>query len=204
MLSAHFVPQSEALSDASNRSVSENDSRRFTDVMGARAKWIGEVFNQDEDLQTLGITLTFKPEQHSSMSVSETTMAETFSKLLAGMTPEAAGYVAGIIAEDFPDDIQARGIFKTAVPVTPATQQPPALMEEEEPMRTETKAQRSELDQWRVKALKALAKGDRARMVEFVSKHEMPPVVHDLLAAMLEDATSEKEVKAVFKLVQNA
>lgn len=203
ILASHFVPQSEALSDASNRSVSENDSRRFTETMGARAKWLAGVINADVDIQKLGLVLEYYPEQHGSMSVSETTMADTFTKLLQGLTPEAAGYIAGIKVEDFPDDMQARGVFKTASPV-PAEPAPVVVEDKEDDIPAdgmeEMKSLRLDLTRWQTKATKALAKQDRARMVEFTSDY-IPGILNDVLSEMLRDAQNEREIKRIFALV---
>lgn len=193
ILSGHFVPISEALSNASSRQTSDsNDAMRLTATMGARADWLASVINTDPDMQALELTLDYFPEKHWSMKLREMQAAQMFGQLLQGMTPVAAGYLAGWTAEAFPEEIRQAGIFRDAAPSVPNGTTVPA------PIKNDTSAQLlADLDKWKRKAEKKLKATGKAAC-DFESDY-IDQRNHDMIFEALADADTPQAVKAIFE-----
>jgi hypothetical protein len=105
ILAAHDVPKSVALSNAANYATDIAASRRFTQAMGARYKYIAETINGDEDFRQAGLMLVVTPELHPDMKEDEAQRSQSFVQFMnngAGFTDRAAAYLIGITDEDFP------------------------------------------------------------------------------------------------------
>lgn len=193
ILAGHFVPISEALSNASSRQTSDsNDASRFTAVLGARADWLASVFNADPDLLELGLTLHFMPEKHWSMRVREQFAAQTFAQLLQGMTPQAAAYVVGFELDQFPEAIKKAGVFRETVTVTPQpnTETRPDIADPTKALLL------ADLDKWKRKAEKKLRATGKAACA-FESEY-IDPVANAYILEALEEATTPAAIKAIF------
>lgn len=198
VLAGHGVPLSEALSNASSRETSNaNDTSRFTIVMGTRFEWLAEKINDDPDVRGLDLELVVMYNRHWSMRYRELAAAQTFSTLLTGMTPRAAGHMAGIVEDDFPEEIRAEGIYRDVVGSSPFAPSAPAGGQNAE-TNGSLKTLLTDLEKWERKAVKAFKAGDRARLLEDFTASTIPENTRALIVDLLEEAQSVGEIQKIF------
>lgn len=114
ILAAYGVPKSRVLSDAANYATDVAASRRFVQKMGASFQLFAQSLNDDPDIEGDGFALIVDPDSHSAMREDEARRADSVVNYVnAGLTVEAALYLAGIDRNDFPDDMV---VIRTAEP----------------------------------------------------------------------------------------
>lgn len=212
ILAAHRVPRSIALGESNNRSVSEVDMRSLITTMGSRLEYIASVLNTDPDFMKEGYSLNVRTAEHWAMKQDESAVAQAFSQLLSGMTPEAAGYWLGITPDKFPVELQDR-IFlaEKKQPEIPSAfsgdgsreQQTAAEEsgnEQAENEKPDAKAAAlNDLAKWERKSLKSLARNGSAAVkfeTDFVVDFDAA-----MLDAMLDTCGTAEEVKQAFAYI---
>lgn len=166
ILAAHDVPPSEIFANAANYASSVNDTRRFVTTMGNRMSMIASVINQQPDWDA---TLQIQTGKHWALRRDEIDAAGAFVNYLHGFTPQAAAYLLGITAQDFPTGMQ---VFQ------------------------HSPSKSVDAEKWQRKALRTLAATGSADC-PFSSVILSPDEAHQIHAA-LKTATTPDEVRAAF------
>lgn len=187
---AFGVPYSLVFSNASNYATAVQDDLNFyTKTIIPEARNIEEAFNQ-QFFEPLGLRLVFRPELMEIFQEIESRKADKLVALYTAgiMTVNEVREQMGL--EPLPEDED-----EEPEPPAPQAEEDDPQPDEEKPV--DEKAVQADKLRWQKKALKALKDGKSA-LVPFAST-AIPAYEHLAISALLVEASSADEVRAIFK-----
>ncbi len=195
VLAAFGVPEEEIFA-AANYATAQQRHKSFMYRLAGAVKRYAGVINADPDLRRQGVEIVPRPETHPDMQVDENERAQAMAVYVkAGLTPQAAGYLVGITAEQFPAEIG--GPF---VPVAPV--QAGAGIEPIDTTVTSDNKTEQDLERWQRKAINALKRrGSIDSALEFESER-IEPGLQSAISAQLAECKTAEDVRRVFAFAE--